>query len=350
MAAVSTSCPRAAKTACPAPRHGLAGMTEAVDAPVRSAAPDGLGGGRAGAEDIELFLDMMAAERGASPATLAAYRGDLTDCLRFVRGRGHDFRSVDADRLRRYLRSQADRALAPATAARRLAAMRQLFAFLYREGIRDDNPAAALDGPRRARRLPRSLSERQVDELLAAADRHPGPEGSRLRALLEVLYATGMRVSELVGLPLAAFRADDRFLLVRGKGGKERIVPLSDRARQAVIDYLEVRGSFLGAEGDSPWLFPSRGRLGHLTRQRFHQLLKALAAACGLPPAALSPHVLRHAFATHLLARGADLRSVQQMLGHADISTTQIYTHVLEARMRALVRRHHPLAREGEPG
>ena len=302
------------------------------------------------AGDIELFLEMMAAERGASPATLAAYRRDLMDCLGFVHARGSDFRHVDVDQLRRYIRSQVDRGLAPATTARRLAAMRQLFAFLYREGLREDNPATALDGPRRARRLPRLLSEQQVDDLLAAADRHAGPEGCRLRALLEVLYATGMRVSELVGLPLAAFRADDRFIMVRGKGGKERIVPLSDRARRTIMDYLEVRENFLGADGDSLWLFPSRGRRRHLSRQRFHQLLKALAAECRLPPAAISPHVLRHAFATHLLARGADLRSVQQMLGHADISTTQIYTHVLDARMKALVRRHHPLAEPSEPG
>ncbi len=302
----------------------------------------------ASAGDIELFLEMMAAERGASPATLAAYRGDLIDCMRFVQRRKTDLRSVDVDQLRRFIRGQVDRGMAPSTTARRLAAVRQLFAFLYREGIRDDNPAAALDGPRLARRLPKFLSERQVDDLLAAAERHTGPEGSRLRALLEVLYATGMRVSELVGLPLSAFRADERFLLVRGKGGKERIVPLSDRARQAVIDYLQIRENFLREGEDSSWLFPSRWRSGHLTRQRFHQLLKGLAAECGLPPASISPHVLRHAFATHLLARGADLRAVQQMLGHADISTTQIYTHVLEARMKALVQTHHPLAKDGE--
>ena len=302
--------------------------------------------GAAGAADIELFLEMMAAA-GAAPATLAAYRGDLGDCLRFAAVRKTDFRDVATDQLRRYVRGLVDRGMAPATTARRLAALRQLFAFLYREGLRGDNPAAALDGPRRGRALPKSLSERQIDDLLAAAGRKPGPAGRRLRALLEVLYATGMRVSELTALPLPAFRRDDRFLLVRGKGGKERIVPLSDRARQAVIDYLEVRDSFLPGGGDSPWLFPSRARRGHLTRQRLHQLLKELAAACGLPPAALSPHVLRHAFATHLLGRGADLRSVQQMLGHADISTTQIYTHVLEARMKALVDTHHPLAAEG---
>lgn len=299
--------------------------------------------------DLDLFLEMMAAERGASPLTLAAYRSDLIDCMRFFQRCNIALRDVDAELLRRYLKYQVERGLAPSTMARKLAAMRQLFAFLHSEGIRADNPAAALDSPRRSRRLPKLLSEQQVDELLSAADQHDGHEGNRLRAMLEVLYATGMRVSELVGLPLSAFRRDERFLVVRGKGNKERIVPLSDPAREAVINYLAVRERFLREGEESPFLFPSRGRSGHLTRQRFHQLLKALAAECGVPLASVSPHVLRHAFATHLLARGADLRSVQKMLGHADISTTQIYTHVLEARMKALVQIHHPLS-EGTSG
>lgn len=295
-------------------------------------------------KELELFLEMMAAERGASPATLAAYRHDLLDCAAFAERRKSSFASLDSRVLRHYIKSLVDRGMAPATTARRLAALRQLFAFLYNEGIRPDNPAAALEGPRRTRSLPKLLSEGQVDALLAAAGGQSTPEGVRLRALLEVLYATGLRVSELVGLPLPAFRREDRFLMVRGKGGKERVVPLSDSARESVVAYLSIRGHFLGQRGESPWLFPSRGRSGHLTRQRFHQLLKALSVDCGIPPDSVSPHVLRHAFATHLLARGADLRSVQQMLGHADISTTQIYTHVLEARLRQLVRAHHPLA------
>ncbi len=295
--------------------------------------------------ELDLFLEMMAAERGASPLTLAAYRSDLIDCMRFAQRRTTALQDVDAELLGCYLTYQVERGLASSTMARKLAAIRQLFAFLYSEGIRPDNPAAALDSPRRARRLPKLLSEQQVDELLSAAGEHDGHEGDRLLAMLEVLYATGMRVSELVGLPLSAFRSEERFLLVRGKGNKERIVPLSDPARKAVIKYLAVRERFLREGEESLFLFPSRGRSGHLTRQRFHQLLKALAAECGLPLASVSPHVLRHAFATHLLSRGADLRSVQKMLGHADISTTQIYTHVLEARMKALVQTHHPLSK-----
>ena len=297
-------------------------------------------------KDLELFLEMMAAERGASAATLAAYRQDLLDCAAFAERRRSNFRELDSNLLQGYIKSLVDRGMASSTTARRLAALRQMFAFLYTEGIRTDNPAAALDGPRRTRSLPKLLSEKQVDEMLAAARRKSSPEGARLVALLDVLYATGLRVSELVGLPLAAFREDDRFLIVRGKGSKERIVPLSDSARDSVLRYLSVREHFLGRVGESPWLFPSRGRTGYLTRQRFHQLLKELAVDCRISPASVSPHVLRHAFATHLLARGADLRSVQQMLGHADISTTQIYTHVLEARLRQLVLAHHPLSEE----
>ena len=300
--------------------------------------------------DLDLFLEMMAAERGASSLTLAAYRSDLTDCMRFTQRRSTPLRYVDAELLRRYLKYQVERGLAPSTMARKLAAIRQLFAFLYSEGIRTDNPAAALDSPRQSRRLPKLLSEQQVDELLSAVGQRDGHEGDRLQAMLEVLYATGMRVSELVGLPLSAFRSDERFLVVRGKGNKERIVPLSDPAREAIINYLAVRARFLREGEESPFLFPSRGRSGHLTRQRFHQLLKALAAECGLPHGSVSPHVLRHAFATHLLARGADLRAVQKMLGHADISTTQIYTHVLEARMKALVQTHHPLSKGNSGG
>ena len=294
--------------------------------------------------DLDLFLEMMAAERGASSATLAAYRHDLLDCMAFAERRKRSLRDLDSELLQRYIKSLVDRGMAPSTTARRLAALRQIFGFLYTEGLRPDNPAAALESPRQVRALPKFLTEEQVDELLAAARRRTNPEGLRLQALLEVLYATGLRVSELVGLPLASFRRDDRFLMVRGKGGKERIVPLSDSARDSVIRYLNVRETFVARGDPAGWLFPSRGHSGHLTRQRFHQLLKLLAVESGIPPARVSPHVLRHAFATHLLARGADLRAVQQMLGHADISTTQIYTHVLEARMRQLVQAHHPLA------
>ena len=225
--------------------------------------------------------------------------------------------------------------------------MRQFYRFLLSEGARADDPTAQLDAPRLGRPLPKILAEEEIDRLIAAAAAWPGEEGMRLRCLLEMLYATGLRVSELVGLPLAAAQRDPRFLLVRGKGGKERLVPLSPPARQALADYLTCRAAFVPqASGTKTarWLFPSRGMTGHLTRQRCGQMLKELALAAGLDPARLSPHVLRHAFASHLLDHGADLRSVQQMLGHADIATTQIYTHVQGERLRRLVETAHPLA------
>jgi integrase/recombinase XerD len=252
--------------------------------------------------------------------------------------------------LHEYLALMTVRALAPRTLARRLSAMRQFFRFLVSDGARVDDPTAGLDTPRLGRPLPKILGEAEVERLIAAAASRPGDEGVRLRCLLELLYATGLRVSELIGLPLAAAQRDPRFLLVRGKGGKERVVPLSAPAREALRLYLECRDRFL-PRGTPPhpkmarWLFPSRGAEGHLSRQRCGQLLKELALAAGLDPRLLSPHVLRHAFASHLLDHGADLRSVQQMLGHADIATTQIYTHVQSERLRHLVESAHPLAR-----
>jgi integrase/recombinase XerD len=223
--------------------------------------------------------------------------------------------------------------------------MRQLFKFLLLEGDRPDDPTAGLDSPRLGRPLPKILSEAEIAGLFAAAAAWPGEEGMRLRCLLELLYATGLRVSELVTLPLAAAQREPRFLLVRGKGGKERVVPLSEPACQALAAYLPSRAHFLADGRGGRWLFPSPSREGHLTRQRCGQLLKELALAAGLDPARLSPHVLRHAFASHLLDHGADLRSVQQMLGHADVATTQIYTHVLTERLSRLVASAHPLAR-----
>ena len=239
------------------------------------------------------------------------------------------------------------RRLAPRTLARRLSAMRQFFRFLISDGSRADDPTADLDPPRLGRPLPKILSRGEVETLIAAASEWPGEEGVRLRVVIELLYATGLRVSELVALPLAAVRRDPRFLVVRGKGGKERIVPLSEPARRALADYLQCRAGFVpqteaGGSKAERWLFPSRGGEGHLTRQRCGQLLKELALKAGLDPARLSPHVLRHAFASHLLDGGADLRSVQQMLGHADIATTQIYTHVQGERLRLLVETAHP--------
>ncbi len=298
---------------------------------------------------------MLAAERGAARLTLAAYRNDLADLAGFLAARAMPVESADAAGLHDYLAALTTRCLAPRTLARRLSAMRQFFRFLVSDGTRTDDPTAGLDPPRLGRPLPKILSEAEVEHLIEAAAAWPGEEGARLRSMIELLYATGLRVSELVGLPLAAAQRDPRFLLVRGKGGKERVVPLSAPSRQALAAYLECRSRFLPPSGKSDakmadakmarWLFPSRGAEGHLTRQRCGQLLKQLALAAGLDPARLSPHVLRHAFASHLLDHGADLRSVQQMLGHADIATTQIYTHVQSERLRRLVESAHPLAR-----
>ncbi|HEX9488759.1 MAG TPA: tyrosine recombinase [Stellaceae bacterium] len=293
---------------------------------------------------VEAFLEMLAAERGAAPLTLAAYRGDLADFARALASEAIE--AAATEDLRQYLSRLAKAKLAPRTAARRLSALRQFYRFLVLEGVRKDDPTAALDAPRLGRPLPKLVSEAEATRLLEAARAKPGPEGLRLVCLLELLYGSGLRVSELVGLPLAATRGDQRFLLVRGKGGKERLVPLGAPARAALAAYLAGRGHFLGEGESSRWLFPSRSAEGHLTRRWCGGLLKELAIAAGIDPARLSPHVLRHAFATHLLDHGADLRSVQAMLGHADIATTQIYTHVLGDRLQRLVAEHHPLARK----
>ena len=310
---------------------------------------------RPGASDealIELFLDMLAAERGAGENTLAAYRNDLEDLSAHLRASRSTIANATTDSLRKFLASLAERSFKSSSLARRLSAVRQLYRFLYAEGKRGDDPAAVLEGPKRARSLPKVLSIADVDKLLKTAransDNAEQPLPQRLRAtrllcLLEVVYATGLRVSELVALPAAAASRDQRMLVVRGKGGKERLVPLNKQAKSAMAEYLELRGK---AERDkaSKWLFPSFGEQGHLTRQHFARELKTLGAACAIHSSRLSPHVLRHAFASHLLHNGADLRVVQTLLGHADISTTQIYTHVLEERLKTLVRDLHPLA------
>ncbi len=297
---------------------------------------------------LEAYLELLIAERGVSPNTLAAYRRDLEDTAAFLAGRDTSARAVldtaNTEDLRGYLRHLDGQGMTARTAARRLSALRQFYRFLYSDGLRGDDPTAILESPRQGRSLPKILSEEDVGRLLDTVEGHDGADGARLRALVELCYATGMRVSELVGLPLAAVQRDPEVLIVRGKGNKERMVPLSLPARVAVRSYLDVREAFLPEGASSPHLFPGRGG-GHLTRQRFFQLLKQLARDAGLDPRKVSPHVLRHAFATHLLHHDADLRSVQQMLGHADISTTQIYTHVLDERMRRLVAEHHPLAR-----
>jgi len=297
---------------------------------------------------LDAFLEMLIAERGAAINTATSYERDLTDCAKMLAGAGGAkaavLDSADTAALRRYLKKLDARGMAPRTVARRISALRMFYRFLHAEGLRPDDPTSVLESPRRGRSLPKILSEDEVSALLAAAAGRPGPEGVRLRALVELCYATGMRVSELVGLPLAAVRRDPRVIVVTGKGNRERMVPLNEPARAAVRAYLDVRDGFVRGDRANPYLFPGRdGR--PMTRQRFFQLLKELAAAAGIEPRRVSPHVLRHAFATHLLNNEADLRSVQKMLGHADISTTQIYTHVLDERLRQLVNERHPLAR-----
>src|SRR5476651_2171379 len=294
-----------------------------------------------------LFLDMLAAEQGAGANTLDAYRRDLTDFSGFLAGSGKGFVDVETQGLRAYLADLDARGFKSSSVARRLSAMRHLFRFLLNEQIRSDDPAAILSGPKRGRSLPKVLSISDVDRLLVRAKALiDAPENSapqRLRAmrlycLLEVLYATGLRVSELVALPLSAARRDARMIVVRGKGNKERLVPLNEPSKRAMADYLAAmeakRGETKKNAAASKWLFPSFGESGHLTRQHFARDLKELAAAAGIAPRLVSPHVLRHAFASHLLHNGADLRIVQTLLGHTDISTTQIYTHVVEERLK----------------
>jgi integrase/recombinase XerD len=305
----------------------------------------------------ELFLDMLAAEQGAGENTLAAYRRDLSDLSEFLARQRQNFAITQTESLRDYLADLDTRGFKSSSVARRLSALRHLFRFLLSERVRGDDPAAILSGPKRGRTLPKVLSIADVDRMLRKAKELTEVAGAsvpqRLRAmrlycLLEVLYATGLRVSELVSLPRSAARHDARMIVVRGKGGKERLVPLNDASRQAMSDYLAAMESQKGGRKSSAvtakWLFPSFGESGHLTRQHFARDLKELATAAGLAPRLVSPHVLRHAFASHLLHNGADLRIVQTLLGHTDISTTQIYTHVVEERLKSLVRDLHPLA------
>jgi integrase/recombinase XerD len=306
---------------------------------------------------INLFLDMLAAEQGAGDNTLDAYRRDLSDFSEFLARSGQSFAVVETERLRDYLADLDTRGFKSSSIARRLSAIRHLFRFLLNERIRSDNPSAILSGPKRGRTLPKVLSIADVDRMLThAKDLAQASDASalqrlrrmRLYCLLEVLYATGLRVSELVALPRSAARHDARMIVVRGKGDKERLVPLNEASRQAMTDYLAdmdaLRPETRKNAATSKWLFPSFGESGHLTRQHFARDLKELAAAAGLAPRLVSPHVLRHAFASHLLHNGADLRIVQTLLGHTDISTTQIYTHVVEERLKSLVRDLHPLA------
>jgi integrase/recombinase XerD len=298
---------------------------------------------------VELFLDMLASERGGAKNTLAAYARDLEDLSSFLAAKRRTVATATTADLRGYLGDLAERSFKPASVARRLSAIRQLYRFLYAETHRRDDPAAILEGPKRGRPLPKVLGVGEVDRLIAAAraasaegEPRERLRGQRLYCLLELLYATGLRISELVSLPASAAQRNERMLIVRGKGGKERVVPLNEAARTAMRDYAAMLAE-LQDEQASKWLFPSFGETGHLTRQHVARELKSLAASAGLRAAQVSPHVLRHAFASHLLHNGADLRVVQTLLGHADISTTQIYTHVLDDRLKSLVRDLHPL-------
>ncbi len=302
---------------------------------------------------LDAFLDMLAAERGAARNTQDAYRRDLTDYLAFLKAQGDDPCGVTTEGVRAYLATLDARGLSSATTARRVSAIRQFHKFLFVDRHRGEDPAAALDGPRRARSAPGVMSMDEVDRLLAIAregvddEKRPLRErlrAARLYALLETLYATGLRVSELVSLPRSTARTRDAFLAIKGKGGRERLAPLTERAKRAIGDYCKLLEAGAPGLARSTCLFPADSESGHLTRQAFARELKSLAAAARLPAAQVHPHALRHAFASHLLQNGADLRVVQELLGHADISTTQIYTHVLDERMQAMVRDLHPLS------
>ena len=295
---------------------------------------------------VALFLEAMVAERGASQNTVTAYRRDLEDYVSAIAALGKGPEAAERSDVESWLAGLDDLGLAASTRARRLSAVRQFHRFLYEDGWREDDPAARLSGPAKTRKLPKTLTIEEVGRLLDAS-RQDGD--ARLACLMEVLYATGMRVSELVSLPVAAVRGDPRMILVRGKGGKERMTPLSAPARAAMGAWLSVRDAAEAAKkersGDSSrYLFPSSGAKGHLTRERLFQIVKRVAAKAGIDPVRVSPHVLRHAFASHLLANGADLRAIQQLLCHADVATTEIYTHVQEERLKRLVADKHPLA------
>ncbi|MGH1414451.1 MAG: site-specific tyrosine recombinase XerD [Pelagimonas sp.] len=300
---------------------------------------------------ISVFLEAIAAERGAAANTLSAYERDLDHVAAWLSEQDQDFAGAERSDIEGYLVHCDVVGLSRATRARRLSAIKQLYRFAFEEGLRKDNPAVQITGPGRDKRLPKTLSTEEVDRLLDAASNHGRTQQDRLRntCLMQVLYATGMRVTELVSLPVSAARGDPRMLLVRGKGGKERMVPLSPPARQSLADWLQARDAqdALAQEkgkAASTFLFPSRGKSGYLTRHAFYMLIKEFALEAGVSPEKVTPHTLRHAFATHLLANGADLRAIQTLLGHADVATTEIYTHVLEERLKELVLEHHPLA------
>jgi integrase/recombinase XerD len=292
---------------------------------------------------VDAFLEMLTVERGAARNTIESYTRDLDDFAEFAAGRGFSATAADAETCQTYMASLHGRGLSARTAARRLSALRQFHLFLLKEAVRHDDPTTQLDTPRLPQPLPKFLAEAEVDALLAAAVRKPGRPGMLARAALELLYATGMRVTELLSLPRLALGAKAEVMIIKGKGGKERMVPLSAAAKEAAAALLAATDA-KGARARSPWLFPGRDPKRPLTRQAFFLLLKQIALEAGLDPERVSPHVLRHSFASHMLARGADLRSLQMLLGHADISTVQIYTHTRTERLRKLVEEHHPLS------
>lgn len=299
---------------------------------------------RSNAEWLDLFLDMLTAERGAAAHTLSAYKTDLKG---FIGWYGRDVVGATTAELREYVATFEEQGFARSSICRKISAIRRFYHFLQQEAAMTANPATLLAFPRTVRPLPKILSEAEVASLLAAASADPSPRGLRLVALLEILYGCGLRVSELISLPLATVMRDPAFLVVTGKGNKERLVPLTDAARDAIKAYLPVRDTFVGSrKKTSVWLFPSRSAQGHLTRQQFGLILKDVARRAGLEPERVSPHVLRHAFASHLLKYGADLRSIQAMLGHSDIATTQIYTHVENRQLSDVVEHCHPLGRQ----
>ena len=310
---------------------------------------------------VDSFLDMLTTERGAALNTRHAYWRDLADVSLYLRkNRNTDIDKATTEDLKAYLKDLGEKThvkgahkgkIAVRTVARRLSALRQFYRFLVSENVREDDPTSTIESPKQGRTLPKTLSEAEVTALIKTAGEGGSPESVRLVCLLEMLYATGLRVSELVGLPMSAIGEDNQFLMVSGKAGRERMVPLSDPAQKALDNYTNIRKQFIGSDDQgkqSKWLFPSRtSDSGHLTRQRFAQLLKDLARAAGIEEGKVSPHVLRHAFATHLLSHGADLRSVQKMLGHADIATTQIYTHIVGDKLKKTVKDKHPLSKTG---
>ncbi|AMD58181.1 recombinase XerD [Agrobacterium tumefaciens] len=319
-------------------------------------------GGRDSAR-LESFLEMMSAERGAAANTLASYERDLTDLREFLGSRRQSLTEAATSDLSAYLTHLSAQGFAATSQARRLSSMRQFYRFLYSEGLRSDDPTGIIDAPKKGVALPKTMSVADVNRLLGLAAQEAATEGSgqlariRMHLLLELLYATGMRVSELVSLPVKVLRQEGRFLMIRGKGNKDRMVLLSRTAIEAMEKYEAALKALASEKGkatkkaeatDSPWLFPSNSKEGYLPRQVFARDLKDIAIRAGLHPSAVSPHVLRHAFASHLLQNGADLRAVQELLGHSDISTTQIYIHVLEERLQELVQTHHPLAKQGK--